>query len=411
VALSAKTGEILWKTFDMPDNGGQTNQYSGGAVWQPPAIDPKRDTLFIGTGNNYTAPPEVEACENETFASDCTAANDYFDTALALDLKTGRVKWAKKLQGFDTWTVACLSPSGQNPNCPVPTSEDFDLGGAGPNLLNNVVGFGQKSGIYWALNPDNGNIVWSTPVGPGSSLGGIPGLCALKPLINNGRLLKEICHHIRMRSLKVFAASLVFMSATLLPAQRAGAGAGAGFGGHPSGGSGGTAHGNRVVIRGGNGHRGHNRGNGFGYPWYLGYGDYWDDPGAYGDYGPDGPPNQPAYQPQSNGMSPSVIVMQSPQRMTPSAPAPSPKLVEVPQDGPATPAKEQPPALFVLQNGQHIESDHYVLSDKSVTVDVGRQQRTIPLSDIDLKETMAENRQRGVEIAFPRDSNSLFMSF
>jgi polyvinyl alcohol dehydrogenase (cytochrome) len=173
VALNAKTGEILWKTFDMPDNGGQTNQYSGGAIWQPPAIDPKRGTLFIGTGNNYTAPPEVEACENENFASNCTAANDYFDTALALDLKTGQVKWAKKLQGFDTWTVACLSPSGQNPNCPVPTSQDFDLGGAGPNLLDNVVGFGQKSGIYWALNPDNGNIVWSTPVGPGSSLGGI----------------------------------------------------------------------------------------------------------------------------------------------------------------------------------------------------------------------------------------------
>jgi polyvinyl alcohol dehydrogenase (cytochrome) len=39
--------------------------------------------------------------------------------------------------------------------------------------VGNIVGFGQKSGIYWALNPDNGNIVWSTLVGPGSSLGGI----------------------------------------------------------------------------------------------------------------------------------------------------------------------------------------------------------------------------------------------
>jgi polyvinyl alcohol dehydrogenase (cytochrome) len=39
--------------------------------------------------------------------------------------------------------------------------------------VGNIVGFGQKSGIYWGLNPDNGNIVWSTPVGPGSSLGGI----------------------------------------------------------------------------------------------------------------------------------------------------------------------------------------------------------------------------------------------
>jgi len=55
----------------------------------------------------------------------------------------------------------------------VPTSPDFDLGGSGPNLVGNIVGFGQKSGIFWALNPDNGNIDWSTPVGPGASLGGI----------------------------------------------------------------------------------------------------------------------------------------------------------------------------------------------------------------------------------------------
>jgi len=173
VALDAKTGAILWKTFDMPDNGGQTDQYSGGAVWQPPAIDPKRGTLFIGTGNNYTVPPDVDACQNATPTADCTAADDFFDTALALDLKTGQVKWARKLQTFDTWTVACLTASGTNPNCPVPDSPDFDLGGSGPNLIGDIVGFGQKSGIFWALNADDGSIVWSTPVGPGASLGGI----------------------------------------------------------------------------------------------------------------------------------------------------------------------------------------------------------------------------------------------
>src|SRR5712671_6403667 len=173
VALDEKTGAMLWKTFDMPDNGGQTGGYSGGAIWQPPAIDPKRGTLFIGTGNNYTAPADVEACQNATPTANCVAADDFFDTALALDLKTGQVKWAKRLQGLDTWTVACLTPAGPKANCPVPTSPDFDLGGSGPNLLGNIVGFGQKSGIFWALNPDNGNIIWSTPVGPGSSLGGI----------------------------------------------------------------------------------------------------------------------------------------------------------------------------------------------------------------------------------------------
>ncbi len=173
VALSAKTGEMLWKTFDMPDNNGQTNQYSGGAIWQPPAIDPKRGTLFIGTGNNYTVPPDVVACQNANPTANCTAPDDFFDAALALDLKTGRVKWSKKLQGSDTWTVACITSNGTNPNCPVPSSPDFDLGGSGPNLVGNIVGFGQKSGIFWALNPDDGHIVWSTPVGPGASLGGI----------------------------------------------------------------------------------------------------------------------------------------------------------------------------------------------------------------------------------------------
>ena len=173
VALNAKTGAKLWKSFNMPDNGGKKDQYSGGAVWQPPVIDPKRGTLFIGTGNNYTVPPDVEACQNADPTADCTAPDDFFDAALALDLKTGKIKWGKKLQGNDTWTVACITSSGTNPNCPVPSSPDFDLGGSGPNLVGGIIGFGQKSGIYWALNPDDGNIVWSTPVGPGASLGGI----------------------------------------------------------------------------------------------------------------------------------------------------------------------------------------------------------------------------------------------
>jgi polyvinyl alcohol dehydrogenase (cytochrome) len=177
VALDEKNGAMLWKTFDMPDNGRQPGGYSGGAVWQPPAIDPKRGTLFVGTGNNYTAPADVEACQKATPTANCAAADDFFDTALALDLKSGQIKWAKRLQGIDTFTATCgfgaARPPSRNPNCPVPSSPDFDFGGAGPNLLGNIVGFGQKSGIYWALNPGNGNIVWATLVGPGSSLGGI----------------------------------------------------------------------------------------------------------------------------------------------------------------------------------------------------------------------------------------------
>ncbi len=175
VALNADTGAIIWQTFDMPDNHGQPDGYSGGAIWQPPAIDVKRGTIFVGTGNNYEVPQSVKTCLSEMAGSAqaaCFDPADLYDTALALDLQTGHVKWSKRVQGTDVWTVACT----KNPNpvsCPEPSSPDYDLSGSGPNLLPNFVGFGQKSGIYWAFNPDNGNILWTSMVGPGATLGGI----------------------------------------------------------------------------------------------------------------------------------------------------------------------------------------------------------------------------------------------
>ncbi len=172
VALNAYTGAILWKTFTVPDNGGRPDQYSGNAIWQPAAIDPGRGLVYAGTGNNYTVPAAVLTCEQNTPTADCTAPDDYFETALALDINTGAIRWTRRVAGYDAWTVACTtSPTAAN--CPSPAGPDWDLGGSGPNIVGNMVGFGQKSGVYWALNADNGNVIWATPVGPGSTLGGI----------------------------------------------------------------------------------------------------------------------------------------------------------------------------------------------------------------------------------------------
>ncbi|MBA3943141.1 MAG: PQQ-binding-like beta-propeller repeat protein, partial [Herpetosiphonaceae bacterium] len=71
-------------------------------------------------------------------------------------------------------------PSGPRSNCPLPASPDFDFG-AGANLfqaninghLQTVLGAGQKSGIYWAIDPDTGGVLWSTAVGPSGKIGGI----------------------------------------------------------------------------------------------------------------------------------------------------------------------------------------------------------------------------------------------
>ena len=189
VALNVKTGHLLWKTYTVPPNSGPcTSQnppagcgYSGGAVWDTPAVDAAAGSVYIGTGNNYTAPDEANRCkkeavEHETSDAGCTAPNDYFDSVIALNLKTGAIKWGHRVQGWDAWNLACKTQGVGATWCPSIESPDFDFG-AGPNLLNvagqKLVGVGQKSGIYWAFHASDGSIAWDTLVGAGTGEGGI----------------------------------------------------------------------------------------------------------------------------------------------------------------------------------------------------------------------------------------------
>ncbi len=81
----------------------------------------------------------------------------------------------------DNYTDSCpgLTPTPATP-CPLPAGVDSDFGAA-PNLLTidsrgsarDVVGAGQKSGVYWELDRDTGKILWGTQVGPGGHYGGI----------------------------------------------------------------------------------------------------------------------------------------------------------------------------------------------------------------------------------------------
>jgi polyvinyl alcohol dehydrogenase (cytochrome) len=184
VALGLQHGRILWKTFMAPTG------YSGGAVWNStPVIDVARNSIYVGTGNNYSVPPTVETCfANNSNNPYCAASNDYFDSVVALDLKTGQVKWATNTLYYDAWTNACYQqPAGQG-NCPSPTGPDYDFGGSGPNMLgSNLLGIGQKSGIYWALNPDNGSVVWQTQVGPAGIRWGtaFDGTSIYVPIVNS----------------------------------------------------------------------------------------------------------------------------------------------------------------------------------------------------------------------------------
>ena len=173
VALSAKTGAISWQTYMVPTNLG----YSGGSVWgSTPVIDPVRNYVYVGTGNNFSVPQIVETCFfNNSSNPSCAASNDYFDSVVALDLTRGEVKWATFASYYDVWNTSCAGGGAPGVgNCPSPEGLDYDFGGSGPNMLGpNVLGIGQKSGIYYALNPDIGSVVWQTQVGPGGLTGGI----------------------------------------------------------------------------------------------------------------------------------------------------------------------------------------------------------------------------------------------
>ncbi|WP_246069660.1 PQQ-binding-like beta-propeller repeat protein [Humibacillus xanthopallidus] len=180
LAIDLATGKILWKTYMTPDG------YPGNAVWgSSPAIDTKRGSVYIATGNNYDLPDAVLACV-EAAGGDpagqtaCLSPDDHFDSILALDLRTGAIKWATRALPFDAWTVDCIPFIGDGSNCPEPAGPDYDFGQA-PGLFTvrvngkpqDLVGAGQKSGDYWALNPDTGAVVWRTTTGPGGTAGGL----------------------------------------------------------------------------------------------------------------------------------------------------------------------------------------------------------------------------------------------
>ena len=179
-ALSLATGQILWRTYMAPLG------FPGNAVWgSSPAIDTKRRSVYIATGNNYDVPQPVldcvaEAGQDPEAKAACLAADDHFDSVVSLDMRTGAIKWATRALPFDAWTVDCIPFVSDGSNCPEPAGPDYDFGQA-PALYSarsggksvEYVGAGQKSGQYWALDPDTGAVRWVTQAGPGGTAGGL----------------------------------------------------------------------------------------------------------------------------------------------------------------------------------------------------------------------------------------------
>lgn len=168
LALNASEGTEIWRfyTTDAPEKTGQNSigkdQFgpSGAPIWSTPTIDRKRRLIYVGTGENYSSP-----------------ANEMSDSIIALDLETGAVRWVQQTVEGDAWNGAC-GRFGSQVNCPEEDGPDFDFG-APPILTTlasgkDVILAGQKSGMIFAMDPDDGGeIMWQLRAGMGGFNGGV----------------------------------------------------------------------------------------------------------------------------------------------------------------------------------------------------------------------------------------------
>jgi polyvinyl alcohol dehydrogenase (cytochrome) len=146
VAVDPDDGSELWRRYTTSDDA---LAGAGVSVWSTAAFDPSRRILYIGTGNTYEPP-----------------ASPLSDSLLALDLDSGAIVWSRQFTADDVYTIFMHKPQGP----------DADIGAA-PNLFtvghHDVVGVGDKAGVYAVLDRDDGETLWAVQLTAGSHLGGV----------------------------------------------------------------------------------------------------------------------------------------------------------------------------------------------------------------------------------------------
>jgi polyvinyl alcohol dehydrogenase (cytochrome) len=224
VALDIETGDILWQTFmapgaDVPDGILEPGDvgFVGVAVYGgSPSVDLARRQIYVPTANNYTVPEKARQCERHRLdptnepepalpgGITCGNLNDvvgnHVDSIVALDMDTGTINWDFRAREYDAWVHSCAVPDftliffppllgtaptvppGNFASCSDVPGPDYGFGQApmliegfknGPGMPRDLLGVGEKSGIFYMLDPQSGDLLWSTRVSPGGVLGGM----------------------------------------------------------------------------------------------------------------------------------------------------------------------------------------------------------------------------------------------
>ena len=113
--------------------------------------------------------------------------------------------------------------------------------------------------------------------------------------------------------------------------------------------------------------------------------------------------------PEPVGTEPAPEVVYAPPERE-RAPADA-QVIEIPGAANQKEGKPPLPAIFVLINGERVETHRFVLTVSSLSVNIDRCERVIPLETVDLGATTAANRERGINLRIPAEHNEVSLSF
>src|ERR1700761_7337323 len=149
-ALDATTGKILWKSYTIPGPGEKGHdtwpknndswKRGGAGIWNTPTVDPKTETLFFSTSN---AAPDWNGAER---AGD----NEWAASIVAMDVKTGKIKWGYQMVHHDLWDYDAPSPT---------VLFDGEMNGKQVE----AVGEPEKTGLVYLLDRNTGKPIYPIP--------------------------------------------------------------------------------------------------------------------------------------------------------------------------------------------------------------------------------------------------------
>jgi alcohol dehydrogenase (cytochrome c) len=95
--VDADTGKKLWEFETIKQDSeswpGESGKYGGGGAWMPGTYDPETDVVYYGTGNPG----------KDFVGTDREGDNLYTDSVIALDPKTGKLRWYRQEIKHDVW--------------------------------------------------------------------------------------------------------------------------------------------------------------------------------------------------------------------------------------------------------------------------------------------------------------------